>query len=54
MRVVHEGVVKLSDVDVLFLMLHSMLASAAKRLLAHMAPFSPWLTCEIMSINLSL
>ena len=43
MRVVHEGVVKLYDADVLLLMLPAMLASSAACLLARTAPFSKWL-----------
>ena len=47
MRVVREGVVKLSDADILFLMLPAMLTSAATRLLAHLAPFPSWLIDSI-------
>ena len=57
MRVVHEGVAKLYDADVLFLMLPSMLASVATRLLAHLAhlaPLSKWLMREVTSLDLSV
>ena len=51
MRVMHEGVVKLYDVDVFLLMLPAMLALSAACLLAHPAPFSEWLMCSIMCFD---
>ena len=47
MRIVHEGVVKLCDADVLILlMLPLMLAAAAFRLLAYAAPRSTGMMCQ--------
>ena len=46
MWIVHEGVVKLYDADVLLLlMLPAMLATASLCLLVNAAPRKIWLTC---------